>query len=72
VVESPTRLRLKALCAACETPVNKVQNVADLPKIYGRFHVQQLDGEHLLMCAVPSVERDLEMRCETPSQQSQE
>ena len=59
-IESPTRLRIKALCAVCDTPVNKVQSVLDLPKIKKRFHVQQLAGEHLMECAAPSLNRDLE------------
>lgn len=59
VIESPTRLRLKALCAVCETAVNKVQSVRELPKIRERFHVQQLAREHLLGCAVPNVNCDL-------------
>jgi excisionase family DNA binding protein len=59
-IESPKRLRIKALCIACDTPVNKVQSVRDLEKIQSRFHVQQLTGEHLLECSVPSVNRDLE------------
>ena len=59
VIESPTRLRLQALCAVCETPVNKMQNVRELPKIRNRFHVQQLAGEHLLVCPEPSLNRDL-------------
>jgi excisionase family DNA binding protein len=58
VIESPTRLRLQALCAVCETPVNKVQNVSELPKIRNRFHVQQLAGEHLMECPDPSLNRD--------------
>lgn len=60
VIESPTRLRLKALCAVCETPVNKVQNVRELPKIRDRFHVLQLGGEHILECPDPSLNGDLE------------
>jgi len=37
MIETPTRLRIKALCAVCDTPVNKVQSVRDLPKIQKRF-----------------------------------
>jgi hypothetical protein len=58
-VESPTRLRIKALCAVCETPVNKVQSVRDLAKIKARFHVQQLAGEHLIERPGPSLNSDL-------------
>ena len=32
-IESPTRLRVKALCAVCSTPINKVQSIRDLEKI---------------------------------------
>jgi hypothetical protein len=60
VIESPTRLRLKALCATCETNVNKVQSIADLPAIEERFNIQELTGEHLLVRAEPSLNRDLE------------
>jgi excisionase family DNA binding protein len=60
VIESATRLRLQALCAVCETTMNKVQNVSELPKIRNRFHVQQLAGEHLIERAGPSLNSDLE------------
>ncbi len=59
VIESPTRLRLQALCAVCETPVNKVQNVGELSKIRNRFHVQQLAGEHLIEPPGPRLNGDL-------------
>ncbi len=59
-IESPTRLRIKALCAVCETPVNKVQSVRDLAKIKTCFDSVQLTGEHLLECAAPSVNSYLE------------
>src|SRR5579883_1429647 len=58
VIESPTRLRIKALCAVCETPVNKVQNARDFAKVRERFHIQQLAGEHLLERSGPSVNSD--------------
>ena len=32
-IESPTRLRVKALCAVCSTPINKVQSIRDLERI---------------------------------------
>ncbi len=55
VIESPTRLRVKALCATCSTPVNKMQAVGELPRLRVRFEVQQLAGEHILECAEPSL-----------------
>jgi hypothetical protein len=60
VIESPTRLRVKALCGICDTLVNKVQSVRNLEQIKTRFDVQQLTGEHLLECAAPSLNSDLE------------
>jgi len=60
VIESPTRLRLRALCCACDTAVNKVQSVRDLPTIRNRFHIQQLAGEHLLERASASLNSDSE------------
>jgi len=69
VIESATRLRLKALCAICETPVNKVQSVRDLPEIRDRFHVQQLTGEDLLERAGPRLNSDSEMQFETAREQ---
>lgn len=60
VIESPTRLRIKALCGVCDTPVNKVQSVRELAKIRECFEVQQLAGEHLLECPDPNLNRDLE------------
>ena len=60
VIVSPTRFRIRALCGVCDTVINKVQSVRDLAKIKNRFYVQQLTGEHLLECAAPSVDGDLE------------
>jgi hypothetical protein len=59
-IESPTRLRVKSLCAICSTPINKVQSVRDLAKIQVRFHVQQLTGERVLDRAPASLNSDLE------------
>src|SRR3954469_17489008 len=59
-IDSPTRLRIKALCAVCDTPVNKAQNVRDLPAIKSRFNVQQLAGEHLIERADARLNCDLE------------
>jgi hypothetical protein len=59
-IESPTRLRVKALCAVCSTPINKVQSIRDLEKIQIHFHVQQLKGEHILERTPPSLNCDLE------------
>ena|SRR5947207_6011320 len=67
VIETPSRLRIKALCAVCDTPVNKVQSVRDLPRIRERFDIQQLTGEHIIERAAPSLNRDLETRDETAS-----
>ncbi len=59
-IESASRLRVKALCVACGTPVNKAQAVRDLPKIRERFEIQQLTGEHILERVGPSVNSDSE------------
>ena len=58
-IESPTRLRVKSLCALCSTPINKVQSVRDLAKIQVRFHVQQLTGERILDRTPASLNSDL-------------
>lgn len=60
VIESTSRVRVKALCSVCSTPVNKVQRATDLPKIETRFSVQQLAGRHMIEAAVPSVNGDSE------------
>jgi len=59
-IESPTRFRIKALCSVCDTSVNKVQNVRNLPKIKTLFNIQQLTGEHLLECTALRPNSDLE------------
>jgi hypothetical protein len=59
-IESPTRFRIKALCSVCDTSINKVQSVRNLPKIKTIFHIQQLTGEHLLECAGLRLNSDLE------------
>jgi hypothetical protein len=65
-IESPTRLRVKSLCAMCNTPINKIQNTRDLPKIQNRFHVQQLTGEHILDRVPASLNSDMETSVERP------
>ena len=62
VIESPTRFRVKALCAVCSTAVNKMQGIEKLQKVQTVFHVQQLAGQHLMECVNPSVNSDLEAR----------
>lgn len=57
-IESPTRFRIKGLCAVCGTPVNKVQGIKNLPKIESSFHVQQREGWHLIEGFNPSVNSD--------------
>ena len=59
-IESPTTFRIKALCSVCDTPLNKVQNVRNLPRIKTLFNIQQLTGEHLLECAALRPNSDLE------------
>jgi hypothetical protein len=59
-VESPTRLRVMALCGECGTKVSKVQRGAELAAIERRFHVQELTGKHLLVRPEPSLNSDLE------------
>jgi hypothetical protein len=61
VIETPFRLRLRALCSECNTSVNKIQRVADLEKIQSRFNVQELAGEHLLGSSPSGLNSDLEM-----------
>lgn len=58
IIESPTRLRVKALCTVCSTQVNKVQGIGKLNKVRNSFHVQELRGQHLLDCSEPSLNSD--------------
>ena len=60
VIESASRFRVKALCAECGTPMNKVQGIQKLQLIQNSFHVQRLEGLHLFACANPSENSDLE------------
>jgi hypothetical protein len=60
-IESPTRLRAKALCGVCGTPVNKVQAVRELSRIQQCFEIQQLTGEHLLERTSTSLNSDSEV-----------
>ena len=68
-IESPTRFRIKALCSVCDTSMNKVQNVRNLPRIKTLFNIQQLTGEHLLECLAPSQNDDFETLHEPTPQQ---
>ena len=58
VMESPTRMRVTALCAICSTPVNKMQAPRNLPKIRSNFEIQQMSGEHLADCTERSLNSD--------------
>jgi hypothetical protein len=59
-IESGTRFRIKALCRVCDTSMNKVQNVRNLPRIKTLFNIQELTGEHLLECTALRPNSDLE------------
>jgi excisionase family DNA binding protein len=60
VIESASRFRMKALCADCGTPVNKMQAISNLEKIKSVFHVQELAGQHLIERAAANANSDLE------------
>ena len=60
IIESPYRFRVKALCAVCTTNVSKVQNIQKLAEIRTCFHLQQLEGQHLIERDEPSVNSDSE------------
>lgn len=60
VIESPSRLRVKAICTECSTPISKVQSIKKLPEIQNCFHIQQLEGQHIIELDEPSVNSDLE------------
>ena len=68
-IESLTRFRIKALCSVCDTSMNKVQNVRNLPRIKTLFNIQKLTGEHLLECLAPRQNDDLETQYEPTPQQ---
>ena len=59
VIESSSRFRVKAQCAVCGTPVNKVQGIQNLPQIENCFRVLRLEGRRLIECANPSVNSDI-------------
>ena len=58
VIESAHRFRVKALCAECSTPVNKMQGITNLPRIEASFEVMTLVGRHLIERSHPSLNRD--------------
>jgi len=59
IIENESRLRVKGICAECNTPINKVQNTKKLPEIEKRFNVQQLLERHIIERDEPSVNDDL-------------
>ena len=61
VIISPNRFILKGLCAVCSTPVNKVQGIKNLQKIQTLFHIQQIEGQHIIERILPIVNRDIEV-----------
>jgi hypothetical protein len=58
--EGLSRVRLKANCCVCRTPVNKVQSMKNWGNLRASFRVAQLTGEHLAASAAPSDNSDLE------------
>jgi len=68
VIETPARLRLTALCAVCDTTVNKVQSIGELAKTKERFNVQQLTGEHLIERPFASLNCEIGVSNESASQ----
>ena len=60
VIISPNRFRLKGLCAECGTPVNKAQGIRNLQKIQNRFHIQKMEGQHIIERPDPIVNSDME------------
>ena len=56
--ESPRRFRVKVICAACGTPMSKIQGIQNLSKIEACFHVQQREGWHLIEGTNTSVNSD--------------
>ncbi len=60
VIVSLSRFRLKGLCAECGIPVHKAQGIRNLQKIQNCFHVQQIEGRHIIERFEPIVNSDLE------------
>ena len=58
--DGSNRVRLKAACSVCSTPVNKVQSMETWRKVRASFHVVQLTGEHLEASAGSSDNSNLE------------
>ncbi len=57
---SPTRFRVKAICAVCSTRVSKWQGIKNLAKIQNTFHVQQQEGQHIIESVNTSINSDSE------------
>ena len=60
VIISPSRFRLKGICTECGTPVNKAQGIRNLHKIQNCFHIQQMEGQHIIELIDPIVNSDME------------
>lgn len=60
IFTSPTRFRVKAICAVCSTRISKWQSIKNLPKIESSFHIQQQEGRHIIERNEPSINSDLE------------
>lgn len=59
-IESSNRFRVKGICAQCNTPISKLQSIEKLPEIEKRFHVQKLEGRHIIERDEHSVNDNLE------------
>lgn len=60
-IESPNRFRVKAICAVCSTPMNKVQGMKNFSKIEACFHIHQREGLHIIDGYTPSVNSDMRL-----------
>lgn len=60
VIISPERFLLKGLCVECGTSINKAQGAGKLQKIQECFHVQKIEGRHIIERSEGIVNSDLE------------
>lgn len=60
VIVSINRLLLKGICTVCSTPVHKAQGIRNLQRIRECFHVQQIEGQHIIERIDLIVNSDLE------------
>ncbi len=62
IIFNPKQMNITGLCAECSTPMFKAGSIKKLPEYHKTFHVQTVQGQHLIACSNPPVNCDLKRK----------